>query len=77
MAGWVLKLDDFLKLSDREILDHAGKISHEKAVERARAEYANYQRQQAALPQPVDQQFDRSLEELRQIESQDSDQEKS
>ncbi len=26
MADWIAKLDDFLRLSDREILDHAGKI---------------------------------------------------
>ena len=29
MADWIAKLDDFLRLSDRDILDHAGKVSHE------------------------------------------------
>ena len=27
MRDWVAKLDDFLKISDRELLDHAGKVS--------------------------------------------------
>ena len=31
MRDWIVKLDAFLSLSDREILTHAGKISHELA----------------------------------------------
>ena len=68
MTDWIAKLDDFLKLSDRDILSHAGKIPHEQAKEKAEAEYGLYQQQQAALPQPVDEHFDQSLDELKQIE---------
>jgi len=68
MADWVAKLDDFLKLSNRDILSHAGNISHEQAKEKAALEYHVYQKQQAALPQPVDEHFDQSLDELKQIE---------
>ena len=35
MADWIAKLDDFLRLSDRDILTHAGKISHQLAEEHA------------------------------------------
>lgn len=42
MNDWVAKLDDFLKLSGRDILLHAGKVSHEMALEKARAEYEKY-----------------------------------
>ncbi len=70
MAAWITKLDDFLKLSDREILNHAGKISHDQAKDKAESEYAAYQQQQAALPQRVDEQFSQSLEELKRIEKQ-------
>lgn len=73
MTDWIAKLDDFLKLSDRELLGHAGKISHAQAKEKAEAEYDAYQKQQAALPQPVDEHFDRSLEELKRIERQKKD----
>ena len=34
MADWIVKLDDFMKLSDREILTHTGKISHEIAKQK-------------------------------------------
>ena len=68
MAGWITKLDDFLKLSDRDILSHAGKISHQQAKEKAESEYETFRQQQAALPQPVDKHFEQSLEELKRIE---------
>ncbi|KKL68120.1 hypothetical protein LCGC14_2128170, partial [marine sediment metagenome] len=70
MADWITKLDDFLKLSDREILDHAGRISHEQAKEKAEAQYEIHRQQQAALPQSVDEHFEQSLDELRRIEKQ-------
>ena len=68
MADWIKKLDDFLRLSDREVLSHAGKISHEDAKEKAEAEYRHYKEQQAALPQPVDKDFEKTLDELKKIE---------
>ncbi len=37
MADWISKLNAFLTLNERAILDHAGKISHDMAVELARA----------------------------------------
>ena len=70
MIDWIAKLDDFLKLSDREILTHAGKISHDSAKEKAEAEFVRFKAQQAALLQPVDEHFTQSLEELKKIESQ-------
>jgi len=41
MRDWITKLDDFLKLSERKILNHAGKISHETAIQKAETEYLN------------------------------------
>lgn len=70
MADWISKLDDFLKLSDRNILKDAGRISHEAAKEKAEAQYETYRAQQAALPQPVDEDFAKTLDELKQIEQQ-------
>ena len=68
MTDWIKKLDDFLHLSDREVLNHAGKISHDSAKEKAEAEYKLYKEQQAALPQPVDEDFEKTLEELKKVE---------
>jgi len=69
MTSWISKLDDFLKLSDREILEHAGRITHEQAKQKAEAAFETYRRQQAELPQPVDRHFEQSLKELKQIEN--------
>ncbi len=42
MKDWIKKLDDFIKMSGSELLDHAGKISHEKAKIKAELEYEKY-----------------------------------
>jgi hypothetical protein len=42
MADWVKKLDEFLKMSDNEILTHAGRISHQQATQKAIEEYEKY-----------------------------------
>lgn len=42
MKDWIHKLDEFLKLSEKEILTNAGKISAEKAEKIANAEYEKY-----------------------------------
>jgi hypothetical protein len=68
MADWIDKLDDFLRLSDREILTHAGKISHDEALAKAEAEFDKYRHAQAALPQPVDQHFEQTLDDLEKLE---------
>ena len=68
MADWISKLDDFLKLSDRDVLDHAGKISHQDAKEKAEIELEAYRQRFASLPQPVDDDFSRSFDELKRIE---------
>lgn len=43
MAAWIAKLDDFLKLSDREILTHAGAISHDAMLGKVDQAYQRYQ----------------------------------
>ena len=68
MADWISKLDDFLRLSDRDILNHAGKVSHKDAKAKAEQELDAYRQQQAALPEPVDRHFDQTLDELKRIE---------
>ena len=67
MAGWIVKLDDFISLSGREILNHAGRISHEMAKLKAESEYERFR---ATLPQPVDRHFAETIENLKKIENQ-------
>ncbi len=68
MADWIAKLDDFIRITERQILTHAGKISHDTARLKAEAEYDTFRVAQAALPQPVDQHFQEAIDELKKIE---------
>ncbi len=45
MYDWVKKLDGFMTLNDRDILDHAGKVSHQVAKELAESEYGKFHQQ--------------------------------
>jgi hypothetical protein len=49
MADWLAKLDDFLRLSNQDILAHAGRISHQLAEEHAHAQFALYEEQRRRL----------------------------
>jgi len=69
MADWIDKLDNFIRISDREILTHAGTVPHETARLKAEAEYETFRATQAALPQPVDRHFEEAIEELERIEA--------
>ena len=42
MTDWVDKLDQFLKLSERELLSHAGNVSAQEAAEKAEKEFVKY-----------------------------------
>jgi len=59
MKDWIAKLDGFLSLNDRAILDHAGKISHELAKEIAEKEYDKYYQKSLQSPSKADTDFDK------------------
>lgn len=46
MQDWIQKLDDFLQISEKELLTNAGKISHEKALDKANIEYEKYRKEE-------------------------------
>lgn len=60
MQDWIKKLDAFLSINDRDILNHAGKISHELAKQQAEAEYDKFHTQRI-------QQSDEALNSLEQV----------
>jgi hypothetical protein len=64
MSDWIAKLDDFLKLSGRELLAHAGKISHEQALARAQLEYEKHRTMQINFPSPVEEDFENAIKQL-------------
>lgn len=63
MSAWIAKLDDFLRLSDRDVLTHAGKISAElaQAKAKAEAEFAIFQQRQLAAPSHAEQDFEAAV----------------
>ena len=67
MRNWISKLDEFLKISDREILDHAGKISAESAKAKAELEYSRYRKLQDTQPRAVDADFEKAAKQLQKV----------
>ena len=49
MKDWIARLDSILQLNGRELLTHAGSISHDMAVAKSEAEYQKYKTGQKAL----------------------------
>lgn len=68
MGDWIAKLDDFMRISDREILTHAGKVSHEAALERAEGEFEKFRRIEDAKPSPVEEHFLEAIEQVKRLE---------
>ena len=54
MKDWIQKLDDFLKLSGKELLTHAGRISAEIAKQKADMEYDKFKVRTANELTPVE-----------------------
>ncbi len=67
MRDWIAKLDEFLKISGRKLLDHAGKISHEAAVKKAELEFSKFRALEDAKPSPVEKDFESAVKKLKQI----------
>lgn len=59
MKDWIEKLNGFLSLNDRDILAHAGKISHQFALEHAEKEYQKFQAMQDKL---TESDFDKAVQ---------------
>jgi hypothetical protein len=67
MRDWIATLDDFLRLSGREILSHAGSVSHDEAIARARQEYDKYRDGHLDDAWPVEDQFLKAAAELKRL----------
>ncbi|MCR5395613.1 MAG: virulence RhuM family protein [Bacteroidales bacterium] len=65
MRDWIAKLDDFLRLSDKEILANAGTISAKLAKEKADAEYNKFKERTSMELSPVEIHFLENFEKER------------
>ncbi len=64
MKEWISKLHAFLTINDRDILEHAGKITHELAKELAEAEYDKFNAKQIAQADQAGSDFDKAIKKL-------------
>lgn len=64
MRDWRDKLDEFLKVSGRKLLDHAGTISAEAAKAKAEREYDRYRALEDAKPRAIDAAFEQVAKQL-------------
>lgn len=62
MKDWIQKLDDFLKLSGKELLTHAGTISAEVAKLKANTEYDKFKERTLESLSPVELHFIENFE---------------
>lgn len=69
MQSWIVRLDQFLTMTGRELLGHAGKISHDAAMQKAHAEYEKHKATQNALPTQVEHHFIEAESVLKKLES--------
>lgn len=62
MKDWIKKLDDFLKLSGKELLTHAGSVSAEVAKLKADTEYEKFRERTQYQLSPVEIHFIEAFE---------------
>lgn len=57
MKDWIARLDDYLRMTDSEVLQNAGKVSHALAEQKAKEEYQKYKQLQSMELTPVEEAF--------------------
>lgn len=62
MKDWIERLDDFLKMTGNEILQHAGTISHEQALKKANEEYKKFKEINQQILSKAEEDFLKQLE---------------
>lgn len=68
MKDWLETIDDYLKMTRRDILTTKGRVTHKQAIDKAHEEYGKYRKKQDELFSPVEQHFIESIKELEALE---------
>jgi len=63
MKDWIARLDDYLRMTDSEVLQNAGTVSHALAEQKAKEEYQKYRKLHDNDMTPVEEAFLASVEE--------------
>ncbi len=69
MKDWADRLREFLTMTGREILDHAGKISHDAALRKAYDEYEKFRIKRLDEPTAVEKHFIEAENKFKKIEA--------
>jgi hypothetical protein len=67
MGDWIQKLDSFMTLNDRNILTHAGRISHKIATQMAEEEYEKFHTKQLSNSAKSLSDFDKTLKQVERL----------
>ena len=67
MKDWLETIDDYLKMTRRDILTSSGRISHKQAIEKAHAEYDKYKNRLDDTLSPFEKDFIKSIGALEEI----------
>lgn len=68
MNDWLETIDDYLRMTRRDILTTKGKVTHQQALEKAHSEYEKYKRNQEYILSPVECHFLESIGELDKLD---------
>ena len=68
MKDWLETIDDYLKMTRRDILITKGRVTHKQAIDKAHAEYEKYRKKQDELLSSVECHFIESIKELEALE---------
>ena len=70
MQDWIEKLNAFLQLNERNILEHTGKISHEMAKELAGMEFDKFNLDRIRLSDSKESDFDKVIKRVQREKGQ-------
>ena len=68
MKDWLETIDDYLKMTRRDILKTKGSVTHKQALEKAHEEYEKYKKSEESRLSLVEQHFLDSINELEGLE---------
>ncbi len=68
MKDWIETIDDYLKMTRRDILRTKGTVTHKQALEKAHEEYEKYKKREESRLSLVEQHFLDSINELEGLE---------
>ncbi len=69
MQDWIERLHQFLAMTGRELLSHAGRISNEMAMRKAHEEYEKFGKKLLEKPTEVEKHFIEAEKEFKRIEA--------